>query len=566
MKFYKVLWFFPFLSLTLLGFSLALKIKENYEIKKEAEELITLFEPSFESILNALYFIDELYYENMKEISQIITPSINKDSLLKLALLNNFFEITVINKRGKVLLSTRRKKGEGIDKYLIQKGKEESIKGDSLFYFSDKGSYGVLLVKDIRDLKEKKRKAGLKKMLEKVSKEKRIEYIALESEGEVIFSSKKIEPLREKGLIERIINKNEILIRERMVSDENVLEVLKAFFFRENPVGILRLGISLDRFRNRILILNLILISGVLTLILSIFLIFAGLKEKSLVLPSRILKDYSIYRIEKEGLKRIYGEELRPDFEFFKDGRQFLYRKNGSYYLAYKGEKFIIFIKIDELMNIFKEKEKRREEESILRVLSSFAHEIKNPLNSLKLIIYRLKERIGEDYKELEKSLNSLTDSIEEFMNLLRPFYLKKEKVKIKEFIEDICKKLEMELREKGIDVEIAGVEKEVLMDREQMKKVFMNLIKNAIEAQPEGGKIDIKIFDERGRICVSIKDYGIGIKKENLDRIFEPYFTTKKKGTGLGLFTVKRILESHGFDINVISEEGKGTEFIIKT
>ncbi len=563
MKFYRFSIFIFLLSVLLVIFSIILKIKENSEIKKEAEELITLFEPSFESILNALYSIDELYYDNIDKVSKIIKPSIGRDSILKIAVLNDFFEITVIDKKGKILLSTGRKKGDRIKEYLIQKGKEESINGDSLFYFSDKGNYGVLLVKDIRDLKEKKREAGLKKMLEKVSKEKGIEYIALESEGEVIFSSKKIEPLREKGLIEKIIKKNEILIRERMVSDENVLEVLKAFFFRENPVGILRLGISLDRFRNRILILNLILVSGILTLILSIFLIFVGIKDKSLVLTSRILKDYSIYRIEKDGLKRVYGEELRPDFEFFKKGKQFLYRKDGSYYLAHKGEKFIVFIKIDEFMNVFKEKEKKREEESILRVLSSFAHEIKNPLNSLKLIIYRLKERIGEDYDELEKSLNSLTDSIEEFMNLLRPFYIRKEKVKIKKFIEDICKNLETELKEKSIDVEIAGIEKEVLMDREQMEKVFMNLIKNAIEAQPEGGKIEIKIFDEKGRTCIGIKDYGIGIKKENLDRIFEPYFTTKKKGTGLGLFTVKRILESHGFDINVISEEGKGTEFI---
>ena len=566
MKFYRLSIFIFLGSLFLIIFSVILKIKENSEIRKEAEELITLFEPSFESILNALYSIDELYYENIDKISKIINPEIDRDSILKIAVSNDFFEITVIDKKGKVLVSTGRKKGDKIERFLIQKGKEESIEGDSLFYLSDKRNYSVLLVKDIRDLKEKKKEAGLKKMLEKVSKEKRIEYIALESEGETIFSSKKIEPLRDKKLIDRIIKKNEILIKERMVSDENVLEVLKAFFFRENPVGILRLGISLDRFRNRILILNLILISGILMLILSVFLVFAGIKERHLVLPSRVLRDYSIYRIEKDGLKRIYGEELRPDFEFFRNGNQFLYRKNGSYYLAHKGEKFIIFIKIDEFMNIFKEKEKRREEESILRVLSSFAHEIKNPLNSLKLIIYRLKGKIGEDYEELEKSLNSLTDSIEEFMNLLRPFYLKKEKIKIKEFIEDICKKLEMELRGRGIDVEIAGVEKEVLMDRGQMEKVFMNLIKNAIEAQPEGGKIDIKIYEEKGRVCVSVKDYGIGIKKENLDKIFEPYFTTKKKGTGLGLFTVKRIIESHGFEIYVKSEEGKGTEFIIKT
>jgi len=566
MKFYRFSVFLLFLSIFLIIFSVVLKVKENLEIKKEGEELITLFETSFESILNALYFIDELYYENMEKISEIINPSLSKDSLLKLAVLNDLFEITVVDERGRVLVSTGRKKGKKIEKNLIDKGREETIEGDSLFYFSEKGKFGVLFIKDIRDLKDKKREAGLKKMLEKVSKEKRIEYIALESEGEVIFSSKKIAPLKEKELIDKIINKNEILIREKTVSDENVLEVLKAFFFRGNPVGILRLGISLDRFRNRILILNAILISGFLILLLSVILTLTGLKEKAKFLPASILRNYSIYRIEKEGLKRIYGEELKPEFELLKEHVQSLYRTGNDYYLAHRGEKFIIFIKINEFMNIFREREKRREEESILRVLSSFAHEIKNPLNSLKLIIYRLKEKIGEDYKELEKSLNFLTNSIEEFMNLLRPFYLKKERVKIKEFIENICRKLETLLRESKIEIVIGGVEGEVLMDREQMERVFVNLIKNAIEAQPEGGRIDVKIFEERGRVCVSIRDYGIGIKGENIEKIFEPYFTTKKSGTGLGLFTVKRILESHGFEIYVKSEEGKGTEFIIKT
>jgi len=565
MKFYKSSFFIFLFSLLLIIFSFILKIRENSEIRKEAEELIALFEPSFESILNALYFIDELYYENIDKTSEIINPSLGRDSILKIALLNGFFEITVIDKRGNVILSTGRRRGEKVKESLIQKAKDERIDGDSLFYFLDKGSYGVLLIKDIRDLKEKKIISGLKRLLEKVSKEKGIEYLVLESEGEMIFSSKKIEPLKDGKLIERIINKNEILIREKMVLDENVLEVLKAFFFRGNPVGILRLGISLDRFRGRIFILNLILVLGILTLIISIFLIIVGIKERNFFLPSRILRDYSIYRIEKEGLKRIYGEELKPEFDFFREGKQFLYRENERYYLAHKGGKFIIFIKIDEFIDIFKEKEKKREEESILRVLSSFAHEIKNPLNSLKLITYRLKERIGEDYKELEESLNSLTDSIEEFMNLLRPFYLKKENVRIKEFIEDICKKFEIELKEGGIYIEIEGIEKEVLMDREQMEKVFVNLIKNAIEAQPEGGRIDIRISEEKEKVCVSIRDYGIGIKKKDIDKIFEPYFTTKKKGTGLGLFTVKRILESHGFEIRVKSEEGKGTEFIIR-
>ncbi len=565
MKFLRLFFVFIFFSLVLLILSLLLKIKENSEIKKEAEELINLFEPSFESILNASYFIDELYYKNLDNLSDFLAPDLKEDSLLKIALVNNFYEITILDKNLKVISSTGRKKNSVIEKKVFEKGRIESIEGDSLFYLLDKGNYYILMIKDIRDLKEKKTESGLKKMLEKLSKEERIEYISLESNGETVFSSKNIEPINEKDLIDKIINKNRILIQKRKIYEEEILEVLKAFFFRNTPIGILRLGISLDRFRNRIFVINLILISGVFLFVFSLLLFIFSFYERFKYFPSLILSDYSIYKIENNKLKKVCGKEINLSNLDFKDKRQILCRLNEDYYFVERNNNFVIFLKINEFMELFKEREKKKEEEGILRILSSFAHEIKNPLNSLKLISYRLKDKIKEDYPEFEKALNSLTNSIEEFMNLLRPFYLKKEKVKVKDFIESVIKKIEGDLKDNKIEVVIKGLNKEVFFDLNQMEKVFLNLIRNAIEAQPEGGRIDIEIFEEKGRLMIKVKDYGIGIKRENLDRIFEPYFTTKKSGTGLGLFTVKRIIESHGFEISVSSEEGKGTEFIIK-
>ncbi|MEO0270313.1 MAG: ATP-binding protein [candidate division WOR-3 bacterium] len=566
MKVLRLSFVFIFFSLVLLILSLLLKIKENLEIKKEAEELISLFEPSFESILNASYFIDELYYKNLDNLSDFFAPDLKEDSLLKIALVNNFYEITILDKNLRVISSTGRKKNSVIEKKVFEKGRIESIEGDSLFYLLDKGNYYILMIKDIRDLKEKKTESGLKKMLEKLSKEEKIEYISLESSGETVFSSKNIEPINDRDLIDKIINKNRILIQKRKIYEEEIIEVLKAFFFRNTPIGILRLGISLDRFRNRIFVINLILISGVFLFLFSLLLFILSFYERFKYFPSLILSDYSIYKIENNKFQKVYGKELNLSKLDFKDKRQILCRLNEDYYFAERDNDFIIFLKINEFMELFKESEKKREEEGILRILSSFAHEIKNPLNSLKLISYRLKDKIKEDYPEFEKALNSLTNSIEEFMNLLRPFYLKKERVKVKDFIESVIKKIEGDLKDNKIEVVIKGLNKELFFDLNQMEKVFLNLIRNAIEAQPEGGRIDIEVFEEKGRLMIKVKDYGIGIKRENLDRIFEPYFTTKKSGTGLGLFTVKRIIESHGFEISVNSEEGKGTEFIIKT
>ncbi|MEO0300548.1 MAG: hypothetical protein ABIM98_01035 [candidate division WOR-3 bacterium] len=233
MKVLRLSFVFIFFSLVLLILSLLLKIKENLEIKKEAEELISLFEPSFESILNASYFIDELYYKNLDNLSDFFAPDLKEDSLLKIALVNNFYEITILDKNLRVISSTGRKKNSVIEKKVFEKGRIESIEGDSLFYLLDKGNYYILMIKDIRDLKEKKTESGLKKMLEKLSKEEKIEYISLESSGETVFSSKNIEPINDRDLIDKIINKNRILIQKRKIYEEEIIEVLKAFFFQK---------------------------------------------------------------------------------------------------------------------------------------------------------------------------------------------------------------------------------------------------------------------------------------------------------------------------------------------
>ncbi len=547
-------------------FLLILKKREETSIKKEAKELISLFEPPFESILYSSYFIDELYYENLDNIAEILKKDLKKDSILKIALFNNFFEITILDKNKKVLISTSRKKGEILSDKLIKKGKNEEIEGDSLFYLREKKDYNVFLIKDVSDLKNKKREAGLKKMLEKIGKEERIEYLTLESNGEAVFSTKKIKLLEDEKIRERVFSRNEVIIRKNRISDKEVLEVLKSFSFKGKPVGILRLGLSLNRFKGRMQILNTLFFISLCFVIFVAILIILNIRSAKKELVGSLItgSGYSLYKIKGKSLVNISGVKLKLNFSHIGDKNRFLIKENGDFYFGIREKDILFFLKINEVIESIKEKEKRREEEGILRVLSGFAHEIKNPLNTLKLYLYKIKNKIGEEYFEIEKAFDTLSGSIEEFINLLRPFYIKKEKVKVKEFITEIVEKMSNLLRQNDIEVSIEGEEREVYFDKMQMEKVFTNLIKNGIEAQPEGGKIEIKLYEKDNKFIISIKDYGIGIKRENMERIFEPYFTTKKAGTGLGLFTVKRIIESHGFEIKVLSEEGKGAEFLI--
>jgi len=104
-----------------------------------------------------------------------------------------------------------------------------------------------------------------------------------------------------------------------------------------------------------------------------------------------------------------------------------------------------------------------------------------------------------------------------------------------------------------------------VLMDTDQMTQVFLNILINAIEATPRGGKVVVGCeTDVQGHVMIHVADTGEGIPRENLDKLFDPFFSTKKKGTGLGLAIVKSILEGHDGEIEVESEPGKGTRFTV--
>lgn len=104
-----------------------------------------------------------------------------------------------------------------------------------------------------------------------------------------------------------------------------------------------------------------------------------------------------------------------------------------------------------------------------------------------------------------------------------------------------------------------------LLMDTDQMTQVFLNILINAVEASPKGGTVTVSSqYDEQGRFHILIQDEGLGIPREDLDKVFDPFFSTKKKGTGLGLAIVKSIIEGHGGDIEVESEPGKGTRFVV--
>lgn len=202
---------------------------------------------------------------------------------------------------------------------------------------------------------------------------------------------------------------------------------------------------------------------------------------------------------------------------------------------------------------------------------AGMAHEIKNPLASIKGMTQVLPENLEDpefikDYVELvPRQLDRINKIVEGLLKVGKIPKLEKRNININnllneaaDFYLNACLKQEIKvIRDLAELPEIAA-------SHEQLYQVFSNLILNAIQAMPGGGELVISTKRGQDRIQVAIKDSGIGISDDNIDKIFDPFFTLKEKGTGLGLFTAYRIIQSHGGTIEVLSEQGKGTTFKI--
>lgn len=205
---------------------------------------------------------------------------------------------------------------------------------------------------------------------------------------------------------------------------------------------------------------------------------------------------------------------------------------------------------------------------------SGVAHEIRIPLNTIIMISQRLereyKNKINsEDFSSLLEILRSesyrVNSIIEQFLRFTKPARLMIAEYYVNEFLNEIIKIAEVQAANNNIKIKTNIDEnKKISFDYQQMKQVFINLIRNATEASKNNGEINIEfISSEKGNVF-TISDIGSGIAKENIEKIFDIYFTTKNSGTGMGLSIVRQIVLQHNGTIEVESEINKGSKFII--
>jgi signal transduction histidine kinase len=197
-------------------------------------------------------------------------------------------------------------------------------------------------------------------------------------------------------------------------------------------------------------------------------------------------------------------------------------------------------------------------------------HDLRNPLTGIAGATYYLKTKYGSKVEEKGKEMLKIIEKDIEYSNKIISDLLDYSKELRLEFVESTIDSIAREAIAQvkvPTNIKISNLNKSVLnvkVDKEKMKRVFVNIIKNAIDAMPKGGTLKITSKASDANVEITFRDTGEGIKKEFMEKLWSPFCTTKAKGMGLGLPICKRIVEAHGGKISVQSRFGKGTTFTI--
>lgn len=229
----------------------------------------------------------------------------------------------------------------------------------------------------------------------------------------------------------------------------------------------------------------------------------------------------------------------------------------------------ILFRDMTEVRRLQQEVTRNRHLASLGSLAAGVAHEIRNPLSSLKGFATYFRERFRDNPTDRETAevmiseVDRLNRVINQLLEFARPLTMTLVPASIQPLIRHALKMVEGQAKEKGIAIimDLSPEIGEIPVDADRMSQVLMNLCLNAIAATEAGGTLRVALDrQDDQRVRIAITDTGAGIRKEDLPRVFDPYFTTKPAGTGLGLPIVQKIVEAHGGNIFLASEPGEGT------
>lgn len=204
------------------------------------------------------------------------------------------------------------------------------------------------------------------------------------------------------------------------------------------------------------------------------------------------------------------------------------------------------------------------------KMAAGVAHEIRNPLSSIKGFATLLGSKFSIDSNEkktadlLVSEVERLNRSVAELLDYTRPTPLTRQDVSLAALVEDSLALVQTDARDAGVSVSLAVDpvvrRNTVRIDRDRISQVLLNIYLNSLQAMEQGGELSVEVTAAAASFVIRVSDTGEGIAPEELEKVTDPYYTTKADGTGLGLSIVRKIIEEHGGDFTIESVVGQGT------
>lgn len=304
--------------------------------------------------------------------------------------------------------------------------------------------------------------------------------------------------------------------------------------------------------------------------------------------PSDILNQ-SVMKIFTDKSRKQLIQRLKSDRKRLTNLRLYIQPKDRNPFLALvsvsyikgmpagKSSYVINFQNVEDQSELLRHKQRLDQLEMISRLTSSIMHDIRNPINSIGLNVELLEQafRNGEKGKnsgfadlfiKIQNEIAQLSRNLNQYLSYTQIAETYPEPLNLAEQLKTLIEDISLETASRRIKINLSKDSQGHMISGDwlQLRRVFMNIIRNSIEAYQNGGEIQIKLSRRKKRVVVGIKDFGPGISVDERKKIFQPFFTTKKSGTGLGLFIAKQIVTAHQGKILLRSNLGNGTTFSV--
>ena len=202
-------------------------------------------------------------------------------------------------------------------------------------------------------------------------------------------------------------------------------------------------------------------------------------------------------------------------------------------------------------------------------------HDIRNPLQAITSDVYLLKTEfasmpegeeknlVGESLDGIEKNIDYINKIVMDLQDFSKTLHPHAEEADLKLIIDELIENIGLPENVK-LSVKVESDAKKIVTDSSYINRIMYNLLNNAVQAMPKGGKLTIRVHKKGNDVIITVADTGVGIPEPVKSKMFTPMFTTKSKGQGFGLPVVKRMVEALGGTVVFESQEGKGTAFIV--